>query len=232
MLDICSENSNKGLVLDVGCGTGIMSKKLHSEGLKPIGLDISIEALIKYRERGLKGIVTDLESSIPFKDGIFDRIWISEVIEHIRNYENLINEICRVLKPGGTLYLTTPNSNFYVYRVLYFLGKTADQLQHQHHVNFFKYDNLILKIKEKGLKIKIILGQNVYGVIPARIVNKFYQCNRRIGKSIEKILFILGFRYTKGFIHGDKYMMFSFSNRLNSIFSNTIMLIAEKPFEQ
>jgi 2-polyprenyl-3-methyl-5-hydroxy-6-metoxy-1,4-benzoquinol methylase len=232
LLGMCARNHKKGLVLDIGCGTGIISKKMNAEGLQPIGLDISEFALIKYHKRNLKGIIADLESCIPFDDGLFDKIWISEVIEHVRNYENLISEIYRVLKPGGILYLTTPNSQFYVYRFFYLIGKTADQLQHQQHVNFFNYGVIVNKIKEKKFNIERIFGQNIYGVIPARVVNKIYQCNRLIGRSIEKALFYLGFRYAKGFIHGDKYMLFRFSNRLNSFFSNTIMLIAKKPSKQ
>ena len=110
------------------------------------------------------------------------------------------------------------------------LGKTADQLQHEQHVNFFNYVTLAKKIKENNFYIKKIFGQNIYGVIPSRLVNKIYQYNHSIGRSIEKILFYLGFRYTNGFIHGDKYMLFRFSNCMNSFFSNTIMLTAKKPF--
>lgn len=46
---------------------------------------------------------------LPFADGSFDLVLTSEVLEHILEPENMLLEICRVLKPGGRCIITTPN---------------------------------------------------------------------------------------------------------------------------
>ena len=44
---------------------------------------------------------------LPFKDDVFDTVVSIEVLEHLEKPQSFVNEICRVLKPGGTFFLTT-----------------------------------------------------------------------------------------------------------------------------
>ena len=228
MIEFLIKERKGSYILDVGCGSGIFSKIMQENGYFPIGLDISTVALEKYLSNRLEGIAADVENAMPIKDCSVDIVWLSEVIEHIKNYDNLLNEIYRVLKPGGKLFLTTPNSAFFVYRLLYLFGKLPAELQHPHHLRFFNYRILTKLLKEKKFTIEKIFGQNIYAVIPVALINKIYKKNKILGNLMEKIIKALGFKRSEGYIHGDKYLMFSFSKILHSFFSNTIMLIAKK----
>jgi SAM-dependent methyltransferase len=57
----------------------------------------------------LKCVPGDLEARLPFRDGEFDYVLFVEGIEHIPDRHHALAEVRRVLKPGGTLILTTPN---------------------------------------------------------------------------------------------------------------------------
>src|SRR5579871_5322066 len=118
-------------VLDVGCGSGANSAALAAKGHAVTGVDISVIAIEQYRARGFDGVVVDLErDSLGFPDSTFDLAFCSEVIEHMTMPERLVSEMERVLKPGGALVLSTPNSAFWVYRLLGLLGWTVGELQH------------------------------------------------------------------------------------------------------
>lgn len=92
-------------VLDIGCGNG--KNMLYRKDLKMTGLEYS-EALCEICiNRGLKVIQGDARS-LPFKDATFDAIIMIAVIHHIPPDEHykVLNEIQRVLKPGGQALIT------------------------------------------------------------------------------------------------------------------------------
>jgi 2-polyprenyl-3-methyl-5-hydroxy-6-metoxy-1,4-benzoquinol methylase len=68
-------------------------------------------------------------------------VWCSEVIEHLKDPAFTLGEINRVLKPCGSLLLTTPNSEFWLFRVLRLFGVSPDALQNQEHQQFFSYED-------------------------------------------------------------------------------------------
>ncbi len=58
---------------------------------------------------GIRCVAGDLEARLPFRDGEFDWVLFVEGIEHIPDRQRTLKEVRRVLKPGGTLLVTTPN---------------------------------------------------------------------------------------------------------------------------
>jgi SAM-dependent methyltransferase len=68
--------------------------------------DFSPEAF-KFKEVSCDGV--DITGPFPYKDGSFDLVIAVEVTEHIQDHENFFREINRILKPGGKLYVSTPN---------------------------------------------------------------------------------------------------------------------------
>jgi len=83
-------------------------------------------------------------------------------------------------------------------------------------------------LKKNKFRIENVFGQNTYGFIPTSFIKHISEKSRVLGKLIEKIIKAMGFRCSEGYIHGDKYMLFSFSKRMNSLFSNSIMIVANK----
>lgn len=106
------EKHPEGHLLDIGCGSGGISLILKETMplMDLYGVDISQDAVCIANKRGLKAFQADLNSSkLPFHDNSFDLVFCGEVIEHIFDTDFLLDEANRVLKPGGTLILTTPN---------------------------------------------------------------------------------------------------------------------------
>lgn len=96
--------------LDLGCGDGRLGAELDAAELT--AADVSPVALERARRRLPEARVVELEpdAPLPLGDGAFDLVLCAETIEHVRDVQLLLSEIRRVLRPGGTLALTTPAS--------------------------------------------------------------------------------------------------------------------------
>jgi SAM-dependent methyltransferase len=93
-------------VLDVGCGEGQVSRRLASAGAQVIGLDPTAAQLEVARERG--GGPTYLRArseALPCRNGSFDTVLVCLALEHVDAFEDAINEVARVLEPGGRFVL-------------------------------------------------------------------------------------------------------------------------------
>lgn len=113
---------NRGLVLDVGAGSGALSLKLSELGFKVIATDINpaFKANTIDGKKNIEFVLSDLDVSIPFKEHAFDYIVAVEIIEHIENPWYFLREISRILKINGKLFLSTPNIHA-IYQRIYFL---------------------------------------------------------------------------------------------------------------
>lgn len=116
------------LVLDLGCGDGVVAQYLEKNiGVKVIGADFSQEALKIAQSKGVETKLINAEENLPFKDESFDVVFWGDNIEHLFNPMDVAKEIKRVLKKGGKLILSTPNSGYWRYRLYYLLkGSLAD----------------------------------------------------------------------------------------------------------
>lgn len=94
--------------LDLGCGDGRLTRELRADRLT--AADVSSVALGRARGRLDYARLLDLEpdAPLPLEDGAFDLVLCAETIEHARDVQLLLSEARRVLRPGGTLALTTP----------------------------------------------------------------------------------------------------------------------------
>lgn len=105
--------SSGQLTLDIGCGSGVVSRYLAelNPGAKVIGIDISGDRVQSAKELALKipnleFLVGDIKS-LEFKDSTFDNIVCRYVLEHLpaNDQEFATRELFRVLKPGGSLWV-------------------------------------------------------------------------------------------------------------------------------
>lgn len=98
-------------VLDVGCGVGILLNRLKTEKkCEVFGVDISSKAIEILATLGIPGKVSQLPE-LPMDSHSFDVVIATEVIEHLHDPKETVNQMVRILRPGGTLILTTPNDS-------------------------------------------------------------------------------------------------------------------------
>lgn len=105
-IDYCG---NKSRVLDIGSGSGKDLKYFIDKGLSAYGMDISSNLANLANEYSGAEVKTGTVNQIPYKNNEFHGIWASAMIHHIPKKEihNALNEIKRVLKPNGYLYVST-----------------------------------------------------------------------------------------------------------------------------
>lgn len=107
-----------GLVLDVGCGAGLVAERLTDLSAWYIGLDFPAhhigfvaDAFAGRRDPLRTAFVRGDGERLPIRDATVDVVVLSEVIEHLIQPELAVWELSRVLKPGGVLVMTTNNAS-------------------------------------------------------------------------------------------------------------------------
>lgn len=120
ILKILKAQSGKRL-LDLGCGKGSFCSAAFNNGLEVYGADFSEIALkdAKSYNAKINYILSDAES-VPFKEGFFDYVVCLGSFEHFSNKGIVLQEINRVLKEDGKIFMFLPNSYFlgHIYMVL------------------------------------------------------------------------------------------------------------------
>jgi 2-polyprenyl-6-hydroxyphenyl methylase/3-demethylubiquinone-9 3-methyltransferase len=117
------------LVLDAGCGGGLVARELAAAGAEVVGVDRSRGSLgvarRAVRRRGPgnpEGVPRSVGSfspaqgwleRLPFADGSFDVVVAADVLEHLPNLPAAVAELARVLAPGGSFVFDTVNRTFW-----------------------------------------------------------------------------------------------------------------------
>lgn len=110
-----AHTTNESAILDFGCGKGGLVKKLRDEGyVNAVGTDPS-EGLIKQSGLPSNVLLVMKDGRIPYADVSFDFVYCSGVLHHIEwgLYSNVLDEIKRVLKPGGVFLFSEPRNSIW-----------------------------------------------------------------------------------------------------------------------
>ncbi len=94
-------------VLEIGCGTGGMLGPMQRYGTVH-GIDIAHEFVAHCRKRGFDRLLTASGYELPLRDASFDVVGLFDTMEHIPDDRRALQEVCRVLKPGGTCFVSVP----------------------------------------------------------------------------------------------------------------------------
>ena len=94
------------ILLDIACGGGLLAEHVAKTPYRHIGVDIGLPGLRVAREHGVEVVGGDARR-LPFPDGCADVVVAGEVFEHVPDLPLVVSEVCRVLRPGGTLICDT-----------------------------------------------------------------------------------------------------------------------------
>jgi SAM-dependent methyltransferase len=142
--------------LEVGCGDGYFTGQLADRGTDATGIDLSEVGLELARQRYPKATFRqhDLTQTMPFEDASFDFIWCSEVLEHLFSPLAALQEIARVLKPGGQFRCTVP-----YHGLLKNLGIALFAFERHYdpeypHIRFFTKKSLATLVGRAGMNVQ------------------------------------------------------------------------------
>jgi SAM-dependent methyltransferase len=134
------------ILLDVGCGNGEFLSRVQVLGWRAVGLEFDPKACAAGSSRGLH-IVQGSVPNTSFETESFDAITMHHVIEHVHDPRSVLNELFRLLKPGGTIVLTTPNWQSYGAG---FFGSSWRGLEPPRHLVLFTPDALLRLVADIG----------------------------------------------------------------------------------
>jgi SAM-dependent methyltransferase len=104
--DITAHFAPTDRLLDVGCGTAWLQEHFPDY----VGIDVSADAVDHARAMGRNAMVHDVERPFPFADASFDAVIVKDLLEHVLDPVFVVREVLRVLRPGGTVFASSPDA--------------------------------------------------------------------------------------------------------------------------
>jgi SAM-dependent methyltransferase len=109
--DITRHFPRSAQMLDVGCGTGWLAEHFPNW----TGLDGSLDAVELGRAKGREIMLGNVEQALPFGDDRFDGVVLKDLLEHVTDPVAVVREARRVLRPGGTVFASSPDAQRWVW---------------------------------------------------------------------------------------------------------------------
>jgi 2-polyprenyl-6-hydroxyphenyl methylase / 3-demethylubiquinone-9 3-methyltransferase len=94
------------VLVDLGCGAGLMAPHLQGKGYRHVGVDLTASALAQAALHGVTALRGDV-AAVPLTDGCADVVAAGEILEHVPDLATAVGEACRLLRPGGLLVIDT-----------------------------------------------------------------------------------------------------------------------------
>lgn len=119
------EGPEPGIVLDIGCGSGVLTHDLAVSGRAVVGIDPSVAQLRRLRRRAMPiPSAAASATALPFASGSFDAVVSSCSIKHWPDLEGGLVECARVLRPGGRLVVVEIDGGEHPDDLLRFAART------------------------------------------------------------------------------------------------------------
>lgn len=151
------------IILDLGCAKGTLSYFMREMRGKWISADLDMPNLISSIELLGKNVIQIDPYRFCFDNSVFDMIVTLDFLEHVENDRACIVELSRVLKSGGFLLISTPNSGSFLIlnKIKDLVGLTLDKYGH-------------VREGYSPDELKNILSKNGFNVIISRTYSKFF----------------------------------------------------------
>ena len=161
--------------LDIGCGTGQYCQLFSRIFDEVFGSDISEESIFKAqknRDKGIKFMKQDI-TRLTYESDFFSVITSINTIEHLNNPEIAVNELIRVTKPGGQIFIMVPNKGSYLIRVLekffkkhlirgYFLKSSDKSDSHPIHIDYTRHSFEKIINNSNAKRYKFLVDSNFF----------------------------------------------------------------------
>jgi ubiquinone/menaquinone biosynthesis C-methylase UbiE len=162
-------------VLDTGCGLGYGANFMSGYATEVVGIDYDRETIEQnkksYSDKKNISFVEGTIPPLPFPDGTFDVVTSYHFIEHLNERKVFIGECIRILKPGGKLLLTTPNTK-------------KSFARNPFHVHEYTFDEISKELNSFTKNIELL------GLNGNEQVNKYYDENGKFVRMILKFDFL------------------------------------------
>lgn len=210
-----SQNKKDNQILDIGCGTGALMKEIASGGTVT-GVDFSADAVHFCKQRGLENVVQGSVTSLPFLNDTFDIVLALDILEHVEDDGQAVQEISRVLKPGGVAIIFVP-----AFMVLW--GSTDEVSEHKRR---YRKKQLLEVLKPSFFKIERISYFNFLLFTPILLLRALARLLR--------ITFVDEYKPGTGFLNKILYTIFIFEIRVlryvSFPFGVSIMALCRKKY--
>ena len=188
-------------ILEIGCSGGPLLQRLRSVGYTQLtGIDISEAGIAVAQQRGIPNVSCMDGTKLAFPDASFDLVVASDVLEHIQDEAQALQEWARVLRPGGRLLVFVPAFQF-------LWGKHDVVNQH-----FRRYtaNQLATVVRGANLKVSRTSYWNVSLFFPTAVVRLFKHLLPKNNAPVTDDLFAVSPLLNKllsGFIQGENRLL-------------------------
>lgn len=142
---------SRGKLLEIGCAAGFFLKTAKDDGWDAKGIEVSEYAASYGRSTlGLDIKCADIDSLEPGQEQ-FDAVVMWDVIEHLKDPFGLVRTVRSLLRPGGTLFLSTGDTEGLNARIF---GKDWFLLEPPYHIWYFSRRNCSIFLERNGYKVR------------------------------------------------------------------------------
>ncbi|UCE03239.1 MAG: class I SAM-dependent methyltransferase, partial [Candidatus Latescibacterota bacterium] len=168
-----------GRLLEVGCALGFLLHGLQRfSAWQVVGIDVSSFAVYFARRRFDLDVRCGTLAELAFDDDAFDFIVQKDLLEHVPDPRAHLDETVRILKPGGHVWIVTPNGDADIGTMRQIAGQIQDESTlpclDQGHVSFFRMEHLLRLFDEAGLdcvrarNVDFQRGVRALGILPLK----------------------------------------------------------------
>lgn len=209
-------------VLEIGCGTGGMLGAMQRYG-RVHGVDVAKDFVAYCKQRGYQRVLTGSGYELPLASERFDVVGLFDTMEHIEDDQRALQEVRRVLRPGGIAFVSVPAYQF--------LWSQNDRIAH--HCRRYTAPRLRRVMEAAGLRLKRLSYFNTFLfplILPAVLTQKLLARLGRLPKDYNNASVPMPGPLNKLFtwiMSSERYLL----RRISFPFGHSLLAIAERPAE-
>lgn len=146
----------RGKLLDVGCSVGLFLQAARKAGFEVAGVELSPAPARFAREHFRLDVHCGTLESAPWGDGAFDVVTLWDVLEHVPDPRATMQQVARVLRPGGSLAIRVPDGEFHLWKTRLlrpWFGNRLVWMEVPNHLNHFRPRTLRRLLAETGFDV-------------------------------------------------------------------------------